>query len=564
MRAEWLLRAAPWLVIALLTVPVALGVGLTVLPAFGYLPVLGGTTFTLSHWQQLFASPGLADSVIVSLQAGVLTPLLALGIVLMFLAGISGTGLERWIRRLIAPLLAIPHAAAAFGLAFLIAPAGLLSRLISPELSGWTRPPDALIVNDPAGLSLMLGLLVKEIPFLLLMAMAALPQCDPLRRVPMARSLGYSPAIAWLLTVLPALYPLVRLPVYAVIAFASATVEVALILGPTLPSTLGVVVLQWFSDPDLDYRFQAAAGALLQLGVTALAMLVWFALERLVAALGRRWIASGQRRRGESAVRVCGVVGIWLAMALALGSLSALLMNSFAGFWRFPNNLPDGWTLQTWQRALPELSGPLGNTLLIAALSTALSLVLVIAVLEGEQRFGRRVTPALWLLYVPLVIPQIAFLFGLIVATEFLRWVPGTRLVVFAHLLFVLPYVFLALSEPYRKLDPRWSQLSATLGGTAWRAFWQIRLPLLLGPCLTAAAVGMAVSVGQYLATQLSGAGRVPTLTTEAVALASGGNRGIIAVWALLQALLPMLGFLLALFLPRLLWRHRNGMRDMQ
>jgi putative thiamine transport system permease protein len=559
-----LLRAAPWLVLALLTVPVAMGVGLTVLPAFGYLPALGGNTFTLQHWQALFASPGLGDSVLVSLQAGVLTPLLALCVVLMFLAGISGSGLERWIRRLVAPLLAVPHAAAAFGLAFLIAPAGLLSRLLSPELTGWTRPPDALIVNDPWGLSLMLGLLIKEIPFLLLMALAALPQCDPQRRVAMARSLGYGSAVGWLLTVLPALYPLLRLPVYAVIAFASATVEVAMILGPTLPPTLSVAVLQWFSDPDLDWRFQAAAGALLQLGVTASAMLLWRALEGLATALGRRWLASGQRLRGESAVRLAGTLGVWLAAGLSLGGLLALLMNSVAGFWRFPDNLPGAWTLQTWTRTLPELSTPLGNTLWVAAASTVMALVLAVAVLEGEQRGGRRVAPALWLLYVPLVIPQIAFLFGLVVATEFLRWAPDWRLVLSAHLLFVLPYVFLALSEAYRRLDPRWTQLASTLGASPWRYFWQIRLPLLLGPCLTAMAVGIAVSVGQYLATQLPGAGRVPTLTSEAVALASGGNRSIISVWALLQAVVPMLGFALALYVPRFVWRNRNGMRDRQ
>jgi len=559
-----LLRAAPWLVLALLTVPVAMGVGLTVLPAFGYLPALGGNTFTLQHWQALFASPGLGDSVLVSLQAGVLTPLLALCVVLMFLAGISGSGLERWIRRLVAPLLAVPHAAAAFGLAFLIAPAGLLSRLLSPELTGWTRPPDALIVNDPWGLSLMLGLLIKEIPFLLLMALAALPQCDPQRRVAMARSLGYGSAVGWLLTVLPALYPLLRLPVYAVIAFASATVEVAMILGPTLPPTLSVAVLQWFSDPDLDWRFQAAAGALLQLGVTASAMLLWRALEGLATALGRRWLASGQRLRGESAVRLAGTLGVWLAAGLSLGGLLALVMNSVAGFWRFPDNLPGAWTLQTWTRTLPELSTPLGNTLWIAAASTVMALVLAVAVLEGEQRGGRRVAPALWLLYVPLVIPQIAFLFGLVVATEFLRWAPDWRLVLPAHLLFVLPYVFLALSESYRRLDPRWTQLASTLGASPWRCFWHIRLPLLLGPCLTAMAVGIAVSVGQYLATQLPGAGRVPTLTSEAVALASGGNRSIISVWALLQAVVPMLGFALALYVPRFVWRNRNGMRDRQ
>ncbi len=557
-----LLRAAPWLVTVLLLAPVALGVGLTLLPAFGYLPVLGGDSVSLDPWRQLLAMPGLGRSVSLSLLAGVLTPLLALAIVLMFLAGSSGTALERWLRRLVAPLLAVPHAAAAFGLAFLIAPAGLLSRLVSPGLTGWERPPDLLIVNDPWGLSMMLALVLKEVPFLLLMALAALPQCEPGPRVLLARSLGYRPAVAWVLTVLPALYPLLRLPVYAVIAYASATVDVAMILGPTLPATLSVSVLQWFSDPDLNLRFQAAAGAVLQLGVTALAMLLWRLLEALAAVAGRHWLAAGQRSRGEAVLRHAGRLGVVFLLALALGSLLALLLNSVAGFWRFPDALPGNWTLQTWSRALPEVLAPLGNTLLLAGASTLIAVSLCLAVLEAEGRQGRRLAPALWLLYLPLLVPQIAFLFGLIVATEFLRWTPDARLVLCAHLLFVLPYVFLSLSEAWRHLDPRWTQLATTLGASPWRRFWRIRLPLLLGPCLSAAAVGLAVSVGQYLATQLPGAGRVPTLTTEAVALAAGGNRGIIAVWALLQAAVPMLGFALALLVPRLLWRHRLGMRS--
>ena len=68
--------------------------------------------------------------------------------------------------------------------------------------------------------------------------------------------------------------------------------------------------------------------------------------------------------------------------------------------------------------------------------------------------------------------------------------------------------------------------------------------------------------MGQYLATQLLGAGRLPTVTTEAVALASGDDRRVIGVWALTQALLPALGFGFAIVLPRLLWRNRRQMRD--
>ncbi|PMR73219.1 ABC transporter permease [Billgrantia endophytica] len=561
-----MLRLAPVLIVTLLVGPILAGLAMAVLPAFGYLPALGGTGFGLEPWRDLFSQPGLARSVTVSFASGLFTTAVSLSVVLLFLAGASGSRLDRWILRMVSPLLSIPHAAAAFGLAFLIAPSGLLSRLISPGLTGWERPPDALTVQDPWGLSLMAGLIVKEIPFLLLMSLAALPQLDPDRRVAMARSLGYRPAIAWLKVVAPALYPLIRLPVYAVIAYATSVVDVALILGPTLPPTLGVSILTWFNDPDLSRRFMASAGAVLQLGVTASALVAWWCVERLAARLGRGWIDRGGRRQGESSLRLAGQGLILVACLTAFVGLGALALNSMAGFWRFPDALPQGFTTIHWMRALPSLTGPVASTAVIAVISTSIALALVLAALENEQRTRRhptrgRLFSALGLLYLPLIVPQIAFLSGLVVVMESLGGRPRLGLVVFGHLLFVLPYVFLSLSEAYRRLDPRWSQLALTLGTSRHAAFWRMRLPMLLAPILTAMAVGLAVSVGQYLPTQLLGAGRVSTVTTEAVALASGGNRRVIGVWALVQAGLPLLGFIIAVGLPRLIWSRRRGMR---
>ena len=70
---------------------------------------------------------------------------------------------------------------------------------------------------------------------------------------------------------------------------------------------------------------------------------------------------------------------------------------------------------------------------------------------------------------------------------------------------------------------------------TALTTLLRVRMPMLLRAILTAAAVGFAVSVGLYLPTLLIGAGRLTTITTEAVALASGGNRRVIGVYAFLQ-----------------------------
>jgi putative thiamine transport system permease protein len=64
-------------------------------------------------------------------------------------------------------------------------------------------------------------------------------------------------------------------------------------------------------------------------------------------------------------------------------------------------------------------------------------------------------------------------------------------------------------------------------------------------------AVGFAVSVAQYLSTQFVGAGRHTTVTTEALTLASGGQRTLMAAFALLQALLPALAFGAAWWIAR-------------
>jgi putative thiamine transport system permease protein len=144
-------------------------------------------------------------------------------------------------------------------------------------------------------------------------------------------------------------------------------------------------------------------------------------------------------------------------------------------------------------RALPTLAGPVANTALIAACATLFALALTLAALEHERRSGRhpaqgRLFSAMGLLYLPLIVPQIAFLFGLVVMAESLGARPRLGLVIFGHLLFVLPYVFLSLSEAYRRFDPRWSQLALSLGVTRNAAFWRVRLPMLLAPLLTTAA----------------------------------------------------------------------------
>jgi putative thiamine transport system permease protein len=166
----------------------------------------------------------------------------------------------------------------------------------------------------------------------------------------------------------------------------------------------------------------------------------------------------------------------------------------------------------------------------------------------------------LWLLYAPLLVPQAAFLFGAQVLLVRLGLDASWLAVVWFHLLFVLPYVFLSLSDPWRSLDERYRRTALCLGASPARVFWRIKLPMLLRPILFAFAVGFAVSVAQYLPTLFAGAGRWSSLTTEAVTLSSGGDRRLIGVYAFSQSVLPLLVFSLAMLTPAWLYRRRRGL----
>lgn len=556
-----LTRLGPPLAMALLAGPILLGLAGTMLPAFGYLPALGGTEFTLAPARQLLAEPGIWMSSIVSLVSGLVTTATALAIVMLFVAGWSGTRIFSRIQHLISPLLSVPHAAAAFGLAFLIAPSGMIARLVSPGLTGWQRPPDLLIVNDPMGFSMMAGLIVKEIPFLLLITLAALPQIDAARTRALTTSLGYGRIAGFLFGSWPLVYRQIRLAVFAVIAFATSVVDVAAILGPTAPAPLAVRLTQWMQDPDLSMRFFASAGAVLQLAVTAAALLVWIGFERLGAAIRNRACSAGWRWRRDAWLRRAGLVAMLLAAAIIFAGLATLCLWSFAGLWPFPDALPQGPSTKTWMKTAPRIGTPLATTFIAAGMSTLLAVLLSVLCLIRENETGRTGRRwALLFIYLPLIVPQVAFLFGLQLLFVLTGTIASLQALIFVHLIFVMPYVFLSLSDPWRAYDRRYEAIAAGLGKHRWTTLLRVRLPMLMRAVLTAAAVGFAVSVGLYLPTVLIGAGRLDTITTDAVALASGGNRRVIGVYAFLQMLLPALGFLVATLLPALIFRHRRAM----
>lgn len=554
------LRAAVLAAVMLaLIAPIAAGLWQTARSAFGSLPALGLHGPDLGAWRDLAALPGLPTALRLTLVTGLGATALSLLLAVGVCAAMHGRMSPRLGARLLAPFLAMPHAAMAIGLAFVLAPSGWIGRGLA-GVAGWSNPPDIASVNDPWGLALIVGLMVKEVPFLLLVILSGLTQIPVRQHLAAGRALGYGRGIVWIKIVMPQVWPLIRLPVLVVLAYSLSVVDMALILGPSNPPTLAVLLTRLFSNPDLRMLLPASAGGLLQLALVIAAFALLLALERVGAWIGLVWLRRGGR--GLAAEPGLRAVTAATALLMALGALAllSLLVWSFAWRWPWPYLLPESWSTRAWMA--PGWRGALGNTVAIALCTTGLSLLLAIAWLEGEDRARRgRATWAEALIYLPLMIPQVSFLFGMNVLLLRIGASGTLWAVIWAQALFVFPYVMIALSDPWRAMDPRLDRTAASLGARPWRRLMRVKLPVLLAPICTAAAIGVAVSVAQYLPTLFLGSGRVRTLTTEAVTLASSSDRRITGVYATLQAALPFLGYLAAFLLPAILHRNRRDLK---
>ena len=523
-------------------------------------PVAGGLLLLLleglakGHVSLLLAQPELWHSLGLSLWVAGASTLGALLFTALLLARGEGQPWMRRLRRLLSPLLALPHVAFAIGVAFLLAPSGWLLRLISPALTGFDLPPDWQTLRDPWGLGLILALILKETPFLLLMALSALDPAQISRQLWLGQTMGFSGPQIWWRLLLPALWPALRLPLYAVAAYGLGVVDLALLLGPDAPAPLAVRLWLWYQDPDLQWRGASASGALLLLALNLLLLAALRLLEWSHGALGKaRWL-DGRRSLPSPWPERLTRAGVWVLLAINLLVLASLLLWSLARRWSFPALWPSEWSGHHWLALLPTLGPLLWQSLWLALLCAGLSLLLAVLALEAQQgRPPHHSQWPLWLICLPLLLPQASLLFGLRLQIDWLGVVDGIGpgWVLWSQLLFVFPYVYLCLHGPYRQFDDRLTRAALSLGASPWRAWWQVKGPLLARPLLFAFGVGAAVSLAQYLPTLLFGAGRVVTITTEAVAIGSGLNRRLAGLYGLLQLLLPLFIYGLVLWLPR-------------
>ncbi len=530
-------------VIVLCLAPLAPGFIGVLSAAFGFIPAIGMDQISTDAFWKITQWPGVTQSLLLTIISSIVS---TYGALLLCFAILQSLWLSRYwpnIEKLLAPLLALPHVAFAIGFAFLFAPTGFIARFIYALFEYTPNASEATsFIQDPNALGLTIALMFKEVPFLLFMSIPILQQLNVPKLFQSCRSMGYTPVQFWWKAVLPQWLPRIRFSLFAVAAYGVSVVDLGLILGPVASPTFAVVVWQWFNDPDLNYLPQAAAGAVVLFVLLCAVMVGMVTVEKLITLVWRRWQYSG--RFGFA---LPGKLLMALCASLSIAIIPLLSVWSVAQRWSFPDLIPSQFTNRFWINEWFGVYPTLFTSLSIATISATLALIL--AMVAQQYRLRSRWRLPSYLFLIPMLLPQLSLLLGMQVTTLWLGAQHYYLWVIWSHLFFAFPFVYLALDGPWRSYNENFSNMALSLGKSRFYTFLFIKMPLLKAAILYAWALGASVSLAQYLPTLILGAGRITTITTEAVALSSGFDRRVTAIYALWQGLLPLVFFALSLLL---------------
>jgi spermidine/putrescine transport system permease protein len=193
-----------------------------------------------------------------------------------------------------------------------------------------------------------------------------------------------------------------------------------------------------------------------------------------------------------------------LAFGYLMLPVAVVILFSFnAPAGRF-NYVWEGFTLDNWAHwdAVPGIRHAVGMSLLIGFISTiaatALGTVLALAIVRHRFR-GRGFVNVL--VFLPMSTPEIVL--GASLLTMFLqaRVVTGVVTIFIAHVMFIVSYVVVTVKARLIDFDRHLEEAAMDLGAGEWTTFRLITLPLLAPAILSAALLGFALSIDDFVIT---------------------------------------------------------------
>ena len=197
-------------------------------------------------------------------------------------------------------------------------------------------------------------------------------------------------------------------------------------------------------------------------------------------------------------------VGTLVFLYLPLLAVAAMSLNAarFGVAWK---GLSFRWYTQLARNEVVLAAA--GNTLLLAAVSTAVATILGTLLAIGLERFPwprwmRRVVDGV--VYVPVVTPDIVFAVGMLLAFEAARQVlGGLRLgmgtMIVAHVTFQVSFVALVVGSRLATIGRSVEEAARDLYSGTWRALRTVTFPLLAPGIVAGAMLAFTLSLDDFV-----------------------------------------------------------------
>ncbi len=232
-----------------------------------------------------------------------------------------------------------------------------------------------------------------------------------------------------------------------------------------------------------------------------------FQPESKVSILGRfkKWAFNGYS----------GLVYLFLYAPIIVLVIYSFNVSRFPTYW-------SGFTLD-WYRVLfnDHLVGlALKNTLIVSFTSMIISTIIGTMIAIGVERYkfkSRSVVDGL--LFLPIIIPDIAMAIMLLVFFNLINMNLGLSTIIIAHIAFNISFVAIIVRARMASLSITMEEAAGDLYANEWKTFWRVTFPLLTPGILGGALFAFTLSLDDYVVTNFTSGPGSTTLPVRIIGM---------------------------------------------
>jgi putative spermidine/putrescine transport system permease protein len=176
---------------------------------------------------------------------------------------------------------------------------------------------------------------------------------------------------------------------------------------------------------------------------------------------------------------------------------------------------PQAWSLRWFAKAIAyqDFRDGFRNGLIVTAWSSTIALLVGAMFAFAFDRYRFRFSKLIEaILLSPLVIPHFTVGLGFLILAAQIGWTRGYAVVVFCHVVLVLPFAIRSVYVSLRNLDQNYELAAASLGASPVRVLLTVTLPLLLPGLVSGWLFAAILSFNEFTASLFVTAQRTQTL----------------------------------------------------